>query len=185
MLKRIRSNRRIQLVLGLVMGIIFGFLLQKGGVTSYDVIIGQLVLSDFTVLKVMLTAIITGMIGVYLLRSLGLARLHPKVGSVGTSAAGGLLFGVGFATLGYCPGTVAGAVGEGSLDALFGGVTGILAGAGLFAAAYPTLQKSILSRGYFGPVTLPEVLKVRAWIVVLLMAVLLTAALLCMEAAGL
>ena len=40
MLKRIRSNRRIQLMLGLVMGIIFGFLLQKGGVTSYDVIIG-------------------------------------------------------------------------------------------------------------------------------------------------
>jgi len=97
-------------------------LLQKGGVTRYDVIIGQLLLTDFTVLKVMLSAVVTGMVGVYALKGAGLANLHPKPGSLGSTAVGGLIFGLGFGILGYCPGTVVGAVAQGSLDALFGGV---------------------------------------------------------------
>ena len=59
------KGKRTQLFWGFLFGIIFGFLLQKGGVTKYDVIIGQLLLTDFTVLKIMLTAVITGMIGIY------------------------------------------------------------------------------------------------------------------------
>ena len=128
------ADKKVQLTIGLAIGVLFGFLLQKGGVTDYDVIIGQLLLTDFIVLKVMLSAVVTGTLGVHLLRSLGLVRLHPKPGSVGTSIGGGLIFGVGFAVLGYCPGTVAGAVGQGFLDALFGGVAGTLLGTGLFAA---------------------------------------------------
>jgi len=106
----LHSRKGVQLALGLMMGVVFGFLLQKGGVTEYDVIIGQLLLVDFTVVKIMLSAVITGTIGVHLLKSLGMAQLHPKPGSVGASVIGGLIFGVGFATLGYCPGTVGGAV---------------------------------------------------------------------------
>jgi len=49
-------------MIGLFIGILFGFLLQKGGVTKYDVIIGQLLLTDFTVVKIMLSAVITGML---------------------------------------------------------------------------------------------------------------------------
>ena len=101
----------MQLTLGLLIGIVFGFLLQKGGVTQYDVIIGQLLLKDFTVLKIMLSAVLVGMIGVHILSSIGLAKLHPKPGSIGTSVLGGLIFGIGFGVLGYCPGTVAAAVG--------------------------------------------------------------------------
>ena len=179
------GHKKIQLALGLAIGVLFGFLLQKGGVTDYDVIIGQLLLTDFTVLKVMLSAVVTGTLGVHLLRSLGLVRLHPKPGSLGTSIVGGLIFGVGFAVLGYCPGTVTGAVGQGFLDALFGGVAGTLLGTGLFAAVYPKLQKPILSKGDFGAVTLPELLKVNAWVVVVPAAILLTALLLWMERAGL
>jgi len=67
--------------------------------------------------------------------------------------------------LGYCPGTVAGAVGQGSLDALCGGVVGILVGAWLFATVYPKL-KTILGKGNFGDVTLPGLLKVNAWVVI-------------------
>jgi hypothetical protein len=179
------GHKKIQLAIGLAIGVLFGFLLQKGGVTDYDVIIGQLLLADFTVLKVMLSAVVTGTLGVHLLRSLGLVRLHPKPGSLGTSVVGGLIFGVGFAVLGYCPGTVAGAVGQGFLDALFGGIAGTLLGAGLFAAVYPKLQKLVLSKGDFGAVTLPELLQVNAWAVVVPVAILLTALLLWMDRAGL
>jgi hypothetical protein len=185
MLTKVHQKKRLQLVIGLVAGILFGFLLHKGGVTKYDVIIGQLLLEDFTVVKIMLSAVITGMVIVHALRSLGIVQLHPKPGSVGTSVIGGLLFGVGFAVLGYCPGTVVAGVGQGALDALFGGVTGILIGSGLFAAAYPRLARGILNKGYFGQVTLPELFKVNAWVMVIPVAILLTALLAWLESAGL
>ncbi len=184
MLTSLHERKGLQLVLGLCMGVVFGFLLQKGGVTVYDVIIGQLILEDFTVLKIMLAAVVVGMPGVYLLRSLGLAELHPKPGSIGSTIVGGLLFGVGFALLGYCPGTVAGAVGQGSLDALLGGVVGALIGAWVFAAAYPTLQDKILNKGDFGMVTLPELLKVNAWLVVIPVAAGIVALLWVIESLG-
>jgi hypothetical protein len=185
MLKVIRSNRGAQLGIGLVIGILFGFLLQRSGVTKYDVILNQLLLTDFTVVKVMLSAIITGMLGVHLFKSLGLARLHPKPGSVGTSVVGGLIFGVAFGILGYCPGTIAGAVGQGSLDAMIGGTMGILVGSGLFATVYSKLQKPILMQGDFGTLTLPELFKVNAWVVAIPVAVLLVVLLALLESAGL
>jgi hypothetical protein len=79
-LEQIRSNSRIQIVLGLISGIVFGFLLQKGGVTRYEVIIGQLLLTDFTVVKMMLSAVIVGMIGIYAMKAAGLVHLHCKAG---------------------------------------------------------------------------------------------------------
>lgn len=111
-----------QLLWGLAFGIAFGFLLQKGGVTKYDIIAGQLLLKDFTVVKVMLSAILTGMVGIYFMKSRGWVELYPKSGSLGMNVIGGLIFGAGFAILGYCPGTIAGAIGNGYLDALVGGL---------------------------------------------------------------
>ncbi|NLW51703.1 MAG: YeeE/YedE family protein [Candidatus Brocadiaceae bacterium] len=184
MLMILHRLKRVQLVLGLLAGIAFGFLLQKGGVTRYDVIVGQLLFEDFTVLKVMLSAVIVGMVGVHLLRSLGLAELHPKPGSLGATAVGGLLFGLGFGLLGYCPGTVAGAVGNGHLDALVGGVTGMLVGTGLFAVLYPRLQDGILKKGDFGELTIPQFLKVNAWAVVLPAVGILVALLALIERTG-
>lgn len=181
----LHRNKRLQLVLGLAAGFCFGFLLEKGNVTRYDVILGQLLLRDFTVVKVMLSAVVTGMIGVYALRSAGLVRLHPKPGGWGRSALGGLVFGLGFATLGYCPGTIAGAVGQGWLDALVGGLTGITLGAGLFAAAYPRLKERILLKGDFGTKTLPELLHVKSWAVVVPVAALILALLVWIERSGL
>ena len=185
MLKTLHAKKGPQLLIGLIIGVGFGFLLQKGGVTQYDVIIGQLLLTDFTVVKIMLSAVITGMLGVHLLRSVGLAQLHPKPGSFGASVIGGLLFGVGFGVLGYCPGTVAGAIGQGFLDALLGGMVGMLIGAGVLAALYPKLQQSILSKGDFGERTLPQVLKVNPWVVVIPVAIGLIALLWWLEGVGL
>lgn len=185
MLKTLHARKPVQLFLGLFIGTVFGFLLQKGGVTSYDVIIGQLLLTDFTVVKIMLTAVLTGMIGVHALRSLGLAELHPKPGSIGASAIGGLIFGLGFGILGYCPGTVAGAVAQGWLDALFGGVLGLLIGAGLLAALYPGLEAGIWRKGDFGDLTFPRLFKVNAWGVVIPVVLMILGLLYWIEKAGL
>ncbi|MGB2807926.1 MAG: YeeE/YedE thiosulfate transporter family protein [Sedimentisphaerales bacterium] len=185
MLEAIHTKKGLQLCLGLLIGISFGFLLQKGGVTRYDVIIGQLLLQDFKVVKIMLSAVITGMIGVHLLKSLKMARLHLKSGSLGQNVIGGLIFGIGFSLLGYCPGTVAGAAGQGSLDAIFGGIVGMLIGAGIFAAIFPKLQKRILKIGYFGELSLPQLLKIDEWLVIMIVCAAIVALLFTIEKAGL
>ena len=185
MLTALHRRKKLQLFIALVTGMIFGVFLQKGGVTNYDVILGQLLLTDFTVVKIMLSAVVTGMIGVYLMRQLGWVHLNPKPGSVGTSLVGGLIFGTGFAILGYCPGTIAGAIGNGFLDATVGGLIGILIGAALFATVFPKLDRSILNRGNFGTITLPELLKVNAWLVIVPVAVIIILLLRWIEAVGL
>ena len=185
MLTILHENKKAQLVIGLVMGIIFGFLLHKGGATSYDVIIGQLLFKNMIVVKIMMSAVLVSMLGIYTLKSLGMAELHPKAGSIGTTVIGGLIFGAGFGILGYCPGTVIGAVGHGALDALFGGVIGILIGASIFAMLYPKLQNTILNKGSFGTKTLPEVFKVNPWVVVIPVAIMITGLLVGLEMVGL
>lgn len=185
MLTNIHAKKGLQLVLGLLMGIMFGFLLQKGGVTKYDVILGQLLLTDFTVVKIMLSAAVTGMIGIYFFKSLGLVKLQPKAGSIGMNVWGGLFFGIAFALLGYCPGTAVGAVGNGSLDALAGGLTGMLVGAGLFAGVYPKFSKAIIRKGHFGEITFPELLKVNPWIMVVIFSGVIILVLYLLEGGGL
>jgi uncharacterized protein len=170
-LDSIRADARLQLVLGLLFGICFGFLLQKGGVTDYTVIEGQLLLTNFTVLRVMLSAVMVGMIGFHLLRHLGYVRSHAAEGTLGANVIGGLIFGIGFALLGYCPGTVAGAVGTGALDALAGGMVGMVIGAGIFADAYPKLRATVLQRGPFPAVTVPEFLHLPPWVVIVLLEI--------------
>ncbi len=101
------------LLLAPVFGFAFGWLLHRGRVTSYDVIVNQLRLRDFTVLKIMLTAIIVGGIGVYVLVDAGLARWALRDANIGGVILGGLLFGVGMALYGYCPGTGLAAMGTG------------------------------------------------------------------------
>ncbi|MFO7938223.1 MAG: YeeE/YedE thiosulfate transporter family protein [Bacteroidales bacterium] len=161
------AEDRRPLLFGLGFGILFGFLLHKGGATKYNVIVGQLLLTDFTVLKIMLSAVATGMIGIYIMKSLGWIKLSLKSGSVGKNVIGALIFGVGFAVLGYCPGTIAGAAGNGYLDAIVGGVAGILVGTWIFAVMYPGLKNGIMKKGYFGDITVQRLLKVNDWVVVI------------------
>ncbi len=185
MLTKLHSKKGLQLVLGLVAGIIFGILLQKGGATQYEIILGQLLLTDFTVVKIMMSAVVTGMIGIHLFKSMGLVQMEIKAGSVGMNVIGGLIFGVAFATLGYCPGTAYGAVGNGYLDALIGGVVGMLVGSSLFAAIFPRVNKTVLQKGYFGEKTFPQLLKLHPWIVVIIFSVLIVGLLYLLEVLGL
>ena len=78
-----------------------------------------------------------------------------------------------------------GAVGQGSLDALVGGIPGMLLGAGLFAALYPRLESRILNKGSFGEVTLPQLFKVNHWWVVVPVAVMIIVLLALIESSGL
>jgi uncharacterized protein len=154
------------LLYGLITGVIFGFLLQKGHVLRYDKQIGALRLMDMTIVKFMFTSIIVAMLGVYLLLDLGLVKLQIKPLIVGGNVVGGIIFGIGWAILGYCPGTQLGALGEGRWDALFG-IAGMLAGAAFFAEMYPALKETVLTWGNYGKLTLPEALGVTHWAVII------------------
>lgn len=91
----------VKLLLGLMTGILFGFILQKGQVTKYQKIVAFFRLTDLTVLKVLMGGIAAGMLGVYLMYDLGLVRLHIKPTVLGANILGGLIFGVGMLLLGF------------------------------------------------------------------------------------
>ncbi|MDX9701627.1 MAG: YeeE/YedE thiosulfate transporter family protein [Candidatus Auribacterota bacterium] len=154
-----------QLIIGLITGIAFGFLLQKGRVIRYDKQLAALRFIDFTIVKFMLSAIIVGIVGIYLLTDLSVIELKIKSASIGGNLLGGIIFGVGWGLLGYCPGTQLGALGEGRWDSIWG-VLGMIAGGMIFAEMYPFFKKTVLTWGNFGKITLPQILHVNHWIVI-------------------
>ncbi len=159
------------IILGLITGILFGFLMQKARVIRYDKQLGALRLMDMTIIKFMLSTVMVSMVGIYLLHDFGIVELSVKSTILGANIVGGILFGIGWGMLGYCPGTSLGAVGEGRLDALWG-ILGMIVGAGVFAEFYPALQNTVYTWGDFGKITLPEILGINHWIVIVLFIVL-------------
>ena len=172
------------LIYGLVTGILFGILLQKAQVIRYDKQLGALRLQDMTIVKFMLSNIIVGMVGIYLLNDLGMVKLSIKGTSLAANALGGILFGLGWGLLGYCPGTSVGALGEGRFDALWG-IGGMLVGASLFAHTYPTLKATVYTWGNLGKITLPQVLGINHWAVIAGLIVVYVAILRWLERRGL
>jgi len=154
------------LIMGLLTGLSFGFLLQKARVVRYDKQIGALRFQDMTIIKFMMSAIIVGMVGIHFFEVFGLVQLMYKPVVIGENIAGGMIFGLGWGLLGYCPGTQGGALGEGRWDALWG-ILGMIVGAGLYAETYPFLMKRVLGWGYFGSLTIPELIGVNQWLVIL------------------
>lgn len=152
-----------KLLLGLATGVVFGVLLQKGQVAKFAVIVGQFRLRDWTVAKIMGTAVVVGSLGVYALVETGHAHLHVKPLVLGGVLAGGVMFGVGLAVLGYCPGTTVAACGEGRRDA-FAGLAGMFAGALAFVAFWPGLQPLVKGLGDRGNVTLPALTETLPWV---------------------
>ena len=169
-----------KLFAGVVFGLAFGFLLQKGGVGKFNILIGQLLLEDWTVAKIMLTAIVVGMVGVFALHHFAKVNLHIKPTRIGANIIGGLLFGAGFALIGYCPGTAAAALGQGSWDALFG-MTGLIAGSWIFAELSASLKTTVEKRGDFGKILLPDLLHVPRGVFVVVFALVLTVGLFALE----
>ena len=162
-----------QLAYGLLTGILFGFLLQRARVIRYDKQLGALLLQDMTVVKFMFSSIIVAMAGVYLLHDLGLVKLSLKPTILGGVIIGGLLFGIGWGLLGYCPGTAVGAISEGRLDAFWGGILGMLVGAGIFAEAYTFLKDNLLRWGDLGKLSIPKVIGINHWVIIAILWVLM------------
>jgi uncharacterized protein len=159
-----------------IFGLTFGFLLQKGGVAKYNVLIGQLLLQDFTVAKIMLTAIVVGMMGVFTLNHFNKVNLHLQPTRLGAQSIGGLIFGAGFALIAYCPGTGAVALGQGSWDVLFG-MAGLITGSYFYAELSAWLKGSVEKWGEKGKITLPDLLHLPRLPFALVAAVILAAGL--------
>jgi uncharacterized membrane protein YedE/YeeE len=173
----------MELVLGLMTGIMFGALLQQGRALRFEKQVGAMLLRDMTILKFMLSAIIVGMVGINLLVHLGVVNLSVKATSIGSNLIGGALFGAGWAVVGYCPGTSVGALGEGRWHAIWG-VLGMLVGAAIYAEAYPSMSATVVTWGSFGKITLPELLGVSPWIVVPMLVAIYVAAFVWFERKG-
>lgn len=146
------------LAVAVLLGLAFGFFLEQGGLGNARKLAGQFYLSDFTVLKVMFSAIVTAMLGLFWLGWLGVVDLS-RVFVLPTywlpQLAGGLVFGVGFVMGGLCPGTSCVALSSGRLDgaAVLGGM---LLGIVGFNEAYPVLA-GFYERGFLGQPTLDTV----------------------------
>ena len=152
-----------KLLLGLVTGIVFGVLLQKGRVSKFEVIVGQFLFKDWTVVRMMGTAVVVGSVGVFALVAADLASLHIRPMLLGGVLLGAILFGIGMAVFGYCPGTSVAGCGEGRRDALVG-VLGMFAGAAMFVVFYEQLQPVIQALGDWGKITLPDITNTSPWL---------------------
>jgi hypothetical protein len=168
------------IAVGLLMGVAFGFLLEKSRVFEPGVIVGQMQLRNFLMLRIFLASVASGLI-VFALGTLTgiIPKLDPKAVLYGAQLLGGFVTGVGIALAGACPGTVLAQVGVGYRDArltLLGG----LAGALTFADLEPAIRPVLLT-GSPGKLTLHGLLDLPFWPLALAFAALLIGVLFALE----
>jgi uncharacterized protein len=123
----------------LILGFLFGAILQYAKLNRYNVISGMATLENFAVAKAIAVAIGVGAVIIAIEIGLGFATFHIKPFLFGGIAIGGIVFGAGMAILGYCPGTLPVSLGEGSVDALIG-IIGALAGGFIYTLVIPSVQ---------------------------------------------
>ncbi|MFZ5597538.1 MAG: YeeE/YedE thiosulfate transporter family protein [Bacillota bacterium] len=161
----------MNLFLALVFGLGFGYILQRVGAFEYKNILNALRLKDLTIPKFMLLSVAITSAGLFSFRSIDLAWLQLIATNPVADIAGGLIFGVGFALAGYCPGTSIGAMGEGKRDArytVFGGILGVF----VFAILQPGLVQ-FLSRFDMGNITLADYIPVNPVLTAALFSIIL------------
>ena len=162
-----------EFILAVILGIMFGFALNKAGLTRYATINGQFRFVDMTVLKFILTALVVTALGLYPLRMLGLIAFPtvPATYLVG-NLLGGAIFGVGMSLAGFCPGTMVAGAGEGKLDYLIPGGLGFLVGATLFGLTYDKVFPPIAKLLNYGSVVIPDLWNVNAILAVVVFALM-------------
>ena len=170
----------LAIVVGIAMGIVFGIALEKSRVFEPGIIVGQMQLRNFIMLKVFLTAVATGAVVLALLNGFGIVKLQPKAALYAADIVGGLLLGVGITLAGACPGTTLAQIGAGYRDTLFT-LLGGLCGAVAFSYAQPALSKTFLAQGG-GKLIFTDLFGVPYWIGALVLAAALIVILIVMEA---
>ena len=151
-------GEHVSLVVAFLIGIGFGFFLERAGFNSARKLAAQFYFTDLTVFKVMFTAIVTAMLGVFWLSRLGvmdLSLVYLTPTFLLPQLAGGFILGIGFVVGGYCPGTACVGAATGRIDAmvLF---LGIFAGIFGYSELYPRIS-SFHNATSFGTQTLPKV----------------------------
>ena len=166
-------------LVGLLMGTVFGFALEKSRVFEPGMIVGQMQLRNFIMLKVFLTAIATGAVVLAALNGFGVVKLQPKAALYAADAVGGLILGIGIALAGACPGTTLAQIGVGYRDALFT-LAGGLIGAIAFSYAQPTLSSTFLGSGD-GKAIFTDIVGIPYWVGALGFATILVVILVLLE----
>ena len=178
------SPRLVGLAVAVVVGIAFGFVMERAGFGRAQKLVGQFYGTELTVLKVMFTAIASAMVGAVVLSGEGLLDLEAVQFNYPTflwpMIAGGLLLGVGFVVSGYCPGTSFVATASGKLDGL-ATVLGVVAGSVIYAEVEPALG-AFPSSGKLGAFTLARWLHLPASLVAALVVALAIGAFFAAEA---
>ena len=154
-------SNELNLIVALIVGIAFGFILEQAGFSSSRKLTGLFYGTDFTVLRVFFTAGATAMVGVLLLADLGLLDtgvifINPTF--LYAALLGGIVMGVGFVVGGYCPGTSFCGAAVGRIDAMLfvlGGLVGVFG----FGELFPRVQRLYLA-GSMGDPTVPAILGV-------------------------
>jgi len=153
----------------LLLGLLFGWSLHKAGLTHYARIVNVYRFRDMTVMRFMLTSLVVGGIAIQTSVDLGLATSVPvPPTSILVNLVGGVVFGVGMATAGYCPGTIVAEAGEGRLDAWLAGLCGLFVGAIVFGLLQPVIIPPLARVGAIGRVTFTGLTGASPWLVLLM-----------------
>lgn len=154
-------NDQVSLIIAVVIGIGFGFFLERAGFGSARKLAAQFYFTDMAVFKVMFTAIVTAMLGLFYFSWLGwidLSQVYIGNTYIAPMLLGGFILGVGFVIGGYCPGTSAVACSTGKIDGyvfLFGVLFGIF----VFGELFPWISDFYNSTP-MGRITLPELFNI-------------------------
>ena len=163
----------VSLIVAFMIGIGFGFFLERAGFGSAKKLAAQFYFTDMSVLKVMFSAIVTAMVGVYYLSVIGwvdLSMIYLTPTNILPQVVGGLLLGFGFVIGGYCPGTSCVSASTGRIDGiifLLGVVFGIFA----FGEVFP-LVSNFYNSTPMGQVTLPQFFNIPYGVVVFLVVLM-------------
>ncbi len=160
-------------IIAFITGIGFGFFLEKGGFGSGNKLAAQFYFKDLTVFKVMFTAIITAMLGIFFLGAFGLmdiSMVYTTDTFMIPQIVGGLLLGLGFVVGGYCPGTSIVSCSIGRIDPIFY-VIGIFVGIFIYGEVYPFIS-GFANSTPMGRITIPEYFNISYGIIVFLVVLM-------------
>ena len=162
------------LAIAVALGFGFGFCLERAGFGSARKLTAVFYLYDMAVVKVMFTAIVTAMAGIFVLSTAGwldVRELYIEPTNLAAQTIGGVVFGVGFIVGGYCPGTSVAAMATGRKDG-YAFALGILAGVLAYAELTPGIDAWVRETAQ-GEMTLPSVTGIGTWVWTLVFIVIL------------